>query len=55
MKKEEFIKLYYIHSLSELKKILGCSIPTIYSRIDEYGIERKGRKVKKGKRKLNLE
>ena len=56
MKKEEFIKLYNTHKLSELQKLLNCSIPTIYKRINEYGIEKKGQGTgKRLKRKLELE
>ena len=56
MKKEEFIQLYNSCSLVELKEILKCSIPTIYKRINEYGIKKKGRGVgKRMYRKLDLE
>lgn len=56
MKKEEFIKLYQSCSLAELKEILHCSIPTIYKRINEYKITKKGRGTgKRMNRKLELE
>ena len=56
MKKDEFIELYYTCKLSELTKILNCSAPTIYKRINEYGIVKKGQgKGKRGRRKLDLE
>ena len=42
MKKEDFIELYYNNTLSELSKILNCSVPTIYKRIEEYNIKKKG-------------
>lgn len=56
MKKEEFIQLYQSCSLSELKEILNCSIPTIYKRINEYNIKKKGRGTgKRMNRKFDLE
>lgn len=56
MKVDEFKQLYYSCTLAELKKILNCSAPTIYKRIDEYNIAKKGQgKGKRGKRKLDLE
>lgn len=56
MKVDEFKQLYYSCTLAELKKILNCSAPTIYKRIDEYKIAKKGQgKGKRGKRKLDLE
>lgn len=55
MKKEDFVKLYYTLNIKELAKRLNCSIPTIYKRIDEYGIEKKGQRKGHSKyRKLNL-
>lgn len=56
MKIEDFTNLYYTHSLKELTKILNCSVPTIYNRIEELGITKKGQgKGKRSKRKLELE
>jgi predicted DNA-binding transcriptional regulator AlpA len=56
MKKEEFAELYHTLSLDELKAILNVSIPTIYKRIEEYDIPKKGQgKGKRSTRKLDLE
>ena len=55
MKKEEFVELYNTLSLKELSMKLKCSVPTIYARIDEFGIQKKGRGGKRNRRKLNLE
>lgn len=56
MKKEDFIELYYTCTLAELSKRLNCSVPTIYKRIDEYGIEKKGQgKGHRAYKKLILE
>ena len=56
MKKAEFIELYNTCTLAELQSILGCSAPTIYKRIDEYKIPKKGQgKGKRSKRKFDLE
>lgn len=56
MKKAEFIELYNTCTLAELSRKLNCSVPTIYKRIDEYGIEKKGQgKGRRNRRKLDLE
>ena len=56
MKKEDFIELYNTLSLKELSKRLNCSVPTIYERIEEFGIKKKGQgKGKRSRRKLDLE
>lgn len=56
MKKEKFIELYENNTLRELEQLLHCSAPTIYKRIKEYGIPKKGQgKGKRSKRKLDLE
>lgn len=56
MKKEDFIELYYTCTLAELSKRLNCSVPTIYKRINEFEIKKKGQgKGKRNRRKLELE
>lgn len=56
MKKEEFIELYNTCTLAELSKRLKCSVPTIYKRIEEFDIQKKGQgKGKRSRRKLELE
>lgn len=56
MKREEFIQLYNTKTLAELKKILNCSAPTIYKRIKEYNIPKKGQgKGSRQRRKFDLE
>ena len=56
MDKAEFMELYYTKPLKDLVKILDCSVPTIYSRLDEYGIPKKGQgKGKRRKRKFVIE
>lgn len=54
--KEEFINLYQTKNLKELCEILDCSAPTIYKRIKELQIEKKGQgKGKRKKQKLIIE
>lgn len=56
MKKEEFVELYNTLSLKELSMKLKCSVPTIYKRINEFEIKKKGQgKGKRNRRKLELE
>lgn len=56
MTKEEFINLYQTKNLKELCEILDCSSPTIYKRIKELQIEKKGQgKGKRKKQKLIIE
>lgn len=56
MKKEDFELLYNTHSLYDLCRILDCSAPTIYKRLDEYGIRKKGQgKGARRKKKLIIE
>ena len=56
MKKEEFIELYNTLSLKELSMKLKCSVPTIYKRINEFEIKKKGQgKGERNRRKLELE
>ena len=56
MKRDDFINLYYTHNVTELPEILNCSLTTIYKRIKEYGIEKKGQtEGHKQYRKLDLE
>jgi len=42
MNKSEFKELYYSHQLKELVELLDCSVPTIYKRLEEYNIPKKG-------------
>lgn len=42
MDKVEFMELYYTKPLKYLVKILDCSAPTIYKRLNELGITKKG-------------
>jgi len=56
MNKSEFKELYYSHQLKELVELLDCSVPTIYKRLEEYNIPKKGQgKGKREKKKLILE
>lgn len=56
MKKEDFIELYNTLSLKDLSEKLNCSVPTIYKRIEEFKIDKKGQgKGKRSRRKLELE
>lgn len=41
--RREFIDLYYKYDTRTLAKICECSVPTIYKRINELDIEKKGR------------
>ena len=51
MNKKEFEELYNKYQLKDLVKILDCSVPTIYSRINEFQIDKKGRGKGKRQRK----
>lgn len=56
MNKEEFQELYEKYHLSELVKILNCSVPTMYKRLKELNIKRKGRgKGTRTRKKLIIE
>ena len=54
MKKEEFMRLYYKHKISELCQLLGVSKPTIYKNLKEFDIKLKGRGGERRK-KLKIE
>lgn len=54
--KKEFIELYQKYDTRTLAKMLNCSVPTIYKRLEELDVPLKGRgKGKRRKRKLILE
>lgn len=56
MKKEDLIDIYMTYSLKETCFMLGCSAPTLYKRLKEYGIQRKGQgRGKRKRRKLIIE
>ena len=56
IKKEDFIDLYNTYSIKELCFMFGCTAPTIYKRIEELGINKKGQgKGKRTRSKLIIE
>lgn len=56
MRKDDFIDLYNTYSLKELCFMLDCSAPTIYKRLKEYDIPKKGQgKGKRRRSKLVIE
>lgn len=56
MNKNDLEKLYNTYKLKELVKILKCSVPTIYQRLKEYDIPRKGQgKGERTRKKLIIE
>ena len=56
MRKDDFMDLYNTYHIKELCFMLGCSAPTIYKRIKELGIPKKGQgKGKRTRNKLVIE
>jgi len=56
MRKDDFIDLYNTYHIKELCFMLDCSAPTIYKRLKEYGIEKKGQgKGKRNRKKLIID
>lgn len=56
MTRDELKKMYEECKLRELCKQLDCSMPTLYRRLDELGIARKGQgKGARGRRKLIID
>lgn len=56
IKKEDFIDLYNTYSIKELCFMFDCTTPTIYKRIAELGIKKKGQgKGKRVRNKLIIE
>ena len=54
--KKEFIEMYTNLDTRELARICECSVPTIYKRLNELDIPKKGRgKGQRQKKKLVIE
>lgn len=54
--KKEFIEMYYTLGSRELAEVCECSVPTIYNRLNELGIPKKGRgKGQRQRKKLVIE
>lgn len=56
MRKDDLESLYNTYHIEELCFMLGCTAPTLYNRLDELGIARKGQgKGKRRRKKLIID
>lgn len=54
--RQQFIQMYQQYDAKTLAQMCECSIPTLYNRINELGIAKKGRGVgHRKRRKLMIE